>query len=237
MRLIFFIMPFLIGCSLFRVPKSHHVTVGKTPKEDIKKYVDKNCLSSEGIGKLEYGDKSYQFDYESVHNKKENNWSIGFYFPMLGEEILRVKYDHQKISGSLYRRIESLLVKNEKPEKVGALVDHIKASLSIGLRLISDIAKSEYASRCVIDKFNQKRGYLKFTCYDRFTGFEKKVIGEFRQDVVSLVIPFENSYEMVIEFSDWHEGKLRRSDILLRKNTWWSKFELMNIVMRSKVCS
>ncbi len=237
MKLLVICIIFLSSCSLFKPPKSHYIKLGSNPKTDIKKYVAPNCLSSDGVGKLNFGQKSYQFQYESVNNEKDHLWSIGLYFAMLGEEVLRLKYDYQKISGSLYKRIETLFLESEEKEETKAILENVKASLSVGLRLITDIKKDEYQSRCSIVKKNMKRNYLKFVCFDRFTGFEKKVYGELIADNVIIRIPFDDSFEVEILFDDWHGEQWKMTKISLRKKSWWSDFEVFSLLLRAKTCS
>ncbi len=232
---LFFLLLF-VGCGVLHIKKSRLLLLSGKPKVDIVKYVSPNCLSSSGVGRLTIGEENHQFRYESFNNLDTNHWALGLYFSLMGEEVVRLNYAHQKISGSFYERINQYLEQNQKEGSNIELMSDFKSSLSIFLRLIKDIKNQNFIERCQILKNDLKKQILKFNCYDRFTGHEKIIEAKFQEDIITFISPMNDSFEMELSFQDNHQGQWRQTQLTLRKNTWWSQYPLFNIVLQAHSC-
>lgn len=232
----FFFLLALTGCSLFPAKKSRLLTLSKNSYSDIKKHIDKNCLTSSGAGRMVIGDEVHQFQYEALNQIEKSKWAMGFYFPLLGEEVLRLDYKNGKLQGSLYNKIYALVRQSEKLGDPELIISQIRGAMSVLFRLVKDIKESKFRERCEISKSDRKNQVLKFVCFDRFTGFEKYVVGKFESDKIYLSTKTDDSIEVRVEISDLHANKWRQTKVLLVKNAWWSTYELFSILLRAQKC-
>ena len=63
--------------------------------------------AANGKGRITVPEGRYVVSYESLRNKKENNWILAINIPLKGEELLKFDYSKEKVklSGSFTKRL------------------------------------------------------------------------------------------------------------------------------------
>ncbi|MFN8369144.1 MAG: hypothetical protein U0T83_00810 [Bacteriovoracaceae bacterium] len=106
------------------------VFVKKNPDQIVGYFLDnlkQNCFTSSGKGKVETGEKSYSFGYDSVVSFDKGQWGIGFNVPFSGEETLLFEWDKNdknktKLRGTFYDTILSEILKMPKEEATESIL-------------------------------------------------------------------------------------------------------------------
>jgi hypothetical protein len=67
----------------------------------------KICMTADGSGRMNIGDESFQFSYESLLEQRENRFALAMNFPFIGEEFFEMTWqdDDIKLNSELETRI------------------------------------------------------------------------------------------------------------------------------------
>jgi hypothetical protein len=67
----------------------------------------KICMTADGSGRMNIGDESFQFSYESLLEQRENRFALAMNFPFIGEEFFEMTWqdDEVKLNSELEMKI------------------------------------------------------------------------------------------------------------------------------------
>jgi hypothetical protein len=113
---------------------------------EVKDYVKKICLSSEGKGRLTSKAGKHLFRYEAALDSDTKSWQMALQLPLHGERMMTLSWDDlgiTKIKGSFYTQVMGALSKEKKSKQQKLLLKRFLRFLAYIAKLKNEIDSNQ----------------------------------------------------------------------------------------------